>query len=152
MLALRDNERVSLTAFLAAQREHFRNSPDDAKATQTVGLAPASPHLDPAELAATIDEAFEIATTGRPGPVVVDIPKNVQVATAPMSDAPAQRPHRYRPRTTAASGGFRYNPTMSRTFSTHNGSEESLKVSARCDCSPKAFQMRCTVEGARTIS
>jgi acetolactate synthase-1/2/3 large subunit len=57
---------------------------------------------DPAELAATIDEAFEIATTGRPGPVVVDIPKNVQVATAPMSDVPAQRPKRYRPRTTAA--------------------------------------------------
>nr|WP_166176423.1 biosynthetic-type acetolactate synthase large subunit [Altererythrobacter segetis] len=57
---------------------------------------------DPAELAATIDEAFEIATTGRPGPVLVDIPKNVQVATAPMSDVPAQRPQRYRPRTTAA--------------------------------------------------
>ncbi|MGZ3198948.1 MAG: biosynthetic-type acetolactate synthase large subunit [Croceibacterium sp.] len=56
---------------------------------------------DPAELAATIDEAFEIATTGRPGPVLVDIPKNVQVATAPLSDAPAQRPQRYRPRTSA---------------------------------------------------
>ena len=47
---------------------------------------------DPAELAATIDEAFEIATTGRPGPVVIDIPKNVQVATAPFADAAAQRP------------------------------------------------------------
>ncbi|HSQ94973.1 MAG TPA: biosynthetic-type acetolactate synthase large subunit [Croceibacterium sp.] len=57
---------------------------------------------DPAELAATIDEAFEIATTGRPGPVLVDIPKNVQVATAALSDAPAQRPQRYRPRTSAA--------------------------------------------------
>ena len=57
---------------------------------------------DPAELAATIDEAFEIATIGRPGPVVVDIPKNVQVATAPFSGVPAQRPKRYRPRTTAA--------------------------------------------------
>ncbi len=57
---------------------------------------------DPSELAATIDEAFEIATTGRPGPVVVDIPKNVQVATAPMSDAPVQRPRRYNPRTVAA--------------------------------------------------
>jgi acetolactate synthase I/II/III large subunit len=57
---------------------------------------------DPADLAATLDEAFEIATTGRPGPVVVDIPKNVQVATASLSDAPAQRPQRYRPRTTAA--------------------------------------------------
>jgi len=57
---------------------------------------------DPAQLAATIDEAFEIATTGRPGPVVIDIPKNVQVATATMSDAPAQRPKRYQPRTIAA--------------------------------------------------
>ncbi len=57
---------------------------------------------DPAELAATIDEAFEIATTGRPGPVVVDIPKNVQVATAPLFDGPVQRPKRYNPRTVAA--------------------------------------------------
>ena len=57
---------------------------------------------DPADLAATIDEAFEIATTGRPGPVVVDIPKNVQVATAAFGDAPVQRPRRYNPRTVAA--------------------------------------------------
>ena len=37
---------------------------------------------DPARLGATIHEAFHIATSGRPGPVVVDIPKDVQVATA----------------------------------------------------------------------
>ena len=58
---------------------------------------------DPSELAATIDEAFEIATTGRPGPVVIDIPKNVQVATAPLSDAKPQRPQRYNPRLAAES-------------------------------------------------
>jgi len=29
---------------------------------------------DPEELAATIDEAFQIATSGRPGPVLIDIP------------------------------------------------------------------------------
>ncbi len=57
---------------------------------------------DPSELAATIDEAFEIATTGRPGPVVVDIPKNVQVATATLSDAAPQRPKRYIPRMVAS--------------------------------------------------
>ena len=57
---------------------------------------------DPAELAATIDEAFEIATTGRPGPVVVDIPKNVQVATAAVFEGPVQRPKRYTPRMVAA--------------------------------------------------
>src|SRR5690606_35208415 len=57
---------------------------------------------DPADLAATIDEAFEIATTGRPGPVVVDIPKNVQVATAPMFSGAPQRPKRYLPRIVAS--------------------------------------------------
>jgi acetolactate synthase-1/2/3 large subunit len=33
---------------------------------------------DPARLEATVRTAFEIARTGRPGPVVVDIPKDVQ--------------------------------------------------------------------------
>lgn len=37
---------------------------------------------DPARLGPVLHEAFHIATTGRPGPVVIDIPKNVQVATA----------------------------------------------------------------------
>jgi acetolactate synthase-1/2/3 large subunit len=57
---------------------------------------------DPADLAATIDEAFQIATTGRPGPVVVDIPKNVQVATAAWSEGPVQRKNRYSPRMTGS--------------------------------------------------
>ncbi len=52
---------------------------------------------DPAELAATIDEAFQIATQGRPGPVLIDIPKDVQVAVASFSDAPPQRRNRYTP-------------------------------------------------------
>jgi len=54
---------------------------------------------DPSELAAVIDEAFQIATTGRPGPVLIDIPKDVQVASAIWSDGPAQRRNRYSPRT-----------------------------------------------------
>jgi len=33
---------------------------------------------DPARLEATIRSAFEIARTGRPGPVVIDVPKDVQ--------------------------------------------------------------------------
>jgi len=37
---------------------------------------------DPARLGDIIHEAFHIATSGRPGPVVVDIPKDVQVASA----------------------------------------------------------------------
>jgi hypothetical protein len=35
---------------------------------------------------------------------------------------------------------------MSRTLSTNSGSRESLKVSARCGCSPKARQMRTTAD------
>src|ERR1700689_2900416 len=35
---------------------------------------------DPTRLEATMRTAFEIARTGRPGPVVVDIPKDVQTA------------------------------------------------------------------------
>ena len=53
---------------------------------------------DPAELAATIDEAFQIATQGRPGPVVVDVPKDVQVASAQWHDGAVQRRNRYTPR------------------------------------------------------
>ncbi len=57
---------------------------------------------DPSELAAIIDEAFQIATTGRPGPVVIDIPKDVQIATAAWTDGPPQRRNRYTPRLSAS--------------------------------------------------
>ncbi|CAG8999194.1 MAG: Acetolactate synthase isozyme 2 large subunit [Candidatus Celerinatantimonas neptuna] len=35
---------------------------------------------DPNQLQATIDEAFDIACSGRPGPVLIDIPKDIQLA------------------------------------------------------------------------
>ncbi|AKM06883.1 biosynthetic-type acetolactate synthase large subunit [Pelagerythrobacter marensis] len=55
---------------------------------------------DPTQLRATIEEAFRIATTGRPGPVVVDIPKDVQIALASWSgqDEVALPSTRYAPR------------------------------------------------------
>ncbi|QYJ05950.1 biosynthetic-type acetolactate synthase large subunit [Qipengyuania flava] len=59
---------------------------------------------DPERLGATIEEAFRIATTGRPGPVVVDIPKDVQIALASW-DAQDDTPlpsHRYQPRMVGA--------------------------------------------------
>ena len=49
-------------------------------------------------LAATIHEAFFVATKGRPGPVVVDVPKDVQVAkTAYRAPARAEHPT-YKPK------------------------------------------------------
>ena len=55
----------------------------------------------PAKLAHVVHEAFHIATTGRPGPVVIDIPKDVQVATAPY-DVPEVSDHAsYRPQVKA---------------------------------------------------
>lgn len=54
---------------------------------------------DPADLAAIVDEAFRIATTGRPGPVVIDIPKDVQIATALWDEVAPQQRNRYAPQT-----------------------------------------------------
>ena len=59
---------------------------------------------DPERLRATIEEAFRIATTGRPGPVVVDIPKDVQIALASWGeqDSAPLPSHRYQPRMVGA--------------------------------------------------
>src|SRR3954453_22038165 len=39
---------------------------------------------DPKDLALTMKKAFHIARTGRPGPVVVDVPKDVSLKTTPF--------------------------------------------------------------------
>jgi acetolactate synthase-1/2/3 large subunit len=48
---------------------------------------------DVADLARIVREAFHLATTGRPGPVLIDLPKDVQQAqTVPDYDAPLNLP------------------------------------------------------------
>jgi len=56
---------------------------------------------DPDQLAATIDEAFRIATEGRPGPVVIDIPKDVQIALVKHAEPASPRRNRYDPQVEA---------------------------------------------------
>ena len=57
---------------------------------------------DPARLQDVVREAFHIATSGRPGPVVIDLPKNVQVASAPYRPNQAPVEHKtYRPQVKA---------------------------------------------------
>jgi acetolactate synthase-1/2/3 large subunit len=69
----------------------------------TVGITrPCTKHnwlvKDINDLARVLHEAFQIATTGRPGPVVVDIPKDIQFKKGPYY-APGSVKHRtYRPR------------------------------------------------------
>ena len=69
----------------------------------TVGITrPATKHnwlvKDVNRLAETLHEAFHVATSGRPGPVVVDIPKDVQFANGTYV-GPDQVNHRtYRPK------------------------------------------------------
>ncbi len=57
------------------------------------------------DLPHVLHEAFHIATSGRPGPVVVDIPKDIQFATGQyVGLAQARHAHAYRPRTEGDAG------------------------------------------------
>ena len=58
---------------LSGSRHHRHHPP--LHQAQLSGQRPGRTRRD------VVTEAFHIATNGRPGPVVIDIPKNVQVAT-----------------------------------------------------------------------
>ncbi|MDE8349842.1 MAG: acetolactate synthase 3 large subunit [Acidocella sp.] len=52
------------------------------------------------DLSRVVHEAFHVAKTGRPGPVLIDLPKDILINPAPYAE-PNGLPHRsYRPRTT----------------------------------------------------
>ncbi len=51
------------------------------------------------ELAGAIHEGFHVARSGRPGPVVIDIPKDIQFADGNYKAAKDSMKHAYKPRT-----------------------------------------------------
>ena len=59
---------------------------------------------DVADLAETLKKAFYIATTGRPGPVVVDIPKDVSMAKTPYVYPASVEMRSYKPVTKGHTG------------------------------------------------
>ncbi|MEQ1519040.1 MAG: thiamine pyrophosphate-binding protein, partial [Usitatibacteraceae bacterium] len=59
---------------------------------------------DVADLAETLKKAFYIATTGRPGPVLVDIPKDVSAAKTPFHYPASVDMRSYRPVTKGHAG------------------------------------------------
>ena len=52
---------------------------------------------DPKDLAETIREAFYVARTGRPGPVLIDLPKDVVIAKAKFPEPKPVKMQTYRP-------------------------------------------------------
>ncbi len=56
---------------------------------------------DPTELAATVRTAFQIARSGRPGPVVIDLPKDVQNWEGPYDSKSVLNLHGYQDRVNA---------------------------------------------------
>src|SRR6201996_2251827 len=76
---------------------------DAFQEADTTGITrPATKHnylvKRPEDLARVVHEAFYVARSGRPGPVVIDLPKDIVINKAPYAEPAPQHPS-YRPRT-----------------------------------------------------
>ncbi|OUJ05242.1 biosynthetic-type acetolactate synthase large subunit [Gluconobacter sp. DsW_058] len=74
---------------------------DAFQEADTTGITrPATKHnylvRTPGALAQTVREAFEVARSGRPGPVLVDLPKDITVGQAPLTAPALSRLKRFR--------------------------------------------------------
>src|SRR3974377_1191027 len=65
-----------------------------------------------ADLSRVLHEAFYVARTGRPGPVVVDIPKDVQFATGTYTGPKDVKHKTYRPRLKGDAGAIEQAVTL----------------------------------------
>ncbi|MEJ6398067.1 acetolactate synthase 3 large subunit [Yoonia sp. 208BN28-4] len=87
---------------LTGQVPTFMIGTDAFQEADTVGITrPCTKHnwlvKETDQLANTLHEAFHVATSGRPGPVLIDIPKDVQFATGTYAPMKAMETH-YRPK------------------------------------------------------
>ncbi len=88
---------------LSGQVPTFMIGTDGFQEADTVGITrPCTKHnwlvKDTAKLSEVIHQAFHVAKSGRPGPVLVDIPKDVQFATSEYTPVPKARVDHYKPR------------------------------------------------------
>ncbi len=88
---------------ISGQVPTFMIGTDAFQEADTVGITrPCTKHnwlvKDTEKLADVIHQAFHVAKSGRPGPVLVDIPKDVQFATGTYTPMDAARTAHYHPR------------------------------------------------------
>ncbi len=88
---------------LSGQVPTFMIGSDGFQEADTVGITrPCTKHnwlvKDTEKLSETLHQAFHVATSGRPGPVLVDIPKDVQFATGNYTGPQKARTSHYQPR------------------------------------------------------
>ncbi|MDR9483948.1 MAG: acetolactate synthase 3 large subunit [Sediminimonas sp.] len=88
---------------LTGQVPTFMIGTDAFQEADTVGITrPCTKHnwlvKDTDALSGTIHEAFHVATSGRPGPVLIDIPKDVQFASGDYIAPQKARTSHYQPR------------------------------------------------------
>ena len=88
---------------LSGQVPTFMIGTDGFQEADTVGITrPCTKHnwlvKDTEKLAEVLHQAFHVAKSGRPGPVLVDIPKDVQFATGTYMPMPQARVSHYQPR------------------------------------------------------
>jgi len=86
---------------LTGQVPTFMIGSDAFQEADTVGITrPCTKHnwlvKETDDLARILHEAFHVATSGRPGPVLIDIPKDVQFATGKYTDKKARKSY-YQP-------------------------------------------------------
>ncbi|ETD83070.1 acetolactate synthase [Rhodobacter capsulatus YW1] len=95
-------DSIPLVVF-SGQVPTFMIGTDGFQEADTIGITrPCTKHnwlvKDPAKLSETIHQAFHVATSGRPGPVLIDLPKDVQFATGQYTGPKTARVDNYQPR------------------------------------------------------